>query len=91
MTSLILNNWTQKCTSDTFLTIGFSVKDAGSGGISCSAFPVRITYLSILPILPRSDGGCQRMCRSTAKGLGGFAGETARVTFSALPGGSTAK
>ena len=83
------NSMLLKNTSDTFLTTGFSVKEAGRGGISCSAFPVRMTYLSILPILPKSEGGTQRTCRSTAKGLGGLAGETARVTFSALPGGST--
>ena len=75
-------------TSETFLTIGFSTKEDGSGYISCSALPYRIIYFSIIPELPRSLGGCQHMCKSTANGSS--VGVMANETFSALPGGSTA-
>ena len=46
-------------------------------------------YFSITPEEPRSLGGSQRMCRLTANGS--IVGDTSNETFSAFPGGSTAK
>ena len=65
------------------------MKEAGRGYVSCTALPERIMYFSITPEEPRSLGGSQRMCRLTANGS--IVGDTSNETFSAFPGGSTAK
>ena len=65
------------------------MKEAGRGYVSCTDLPERIMYFSITPEEPRSLGGSQRMCRLTANGS--IVGDTSNETFSAFPGGSTAK